>query len=64
MLRPDILNMIEEKVKSTLILIGTGKDLLKRITIERALRKKIGAHKLKSFCISEATIIGTKLQVI
>lgn len=48
-LRPDILNMIEEKVKSTLILIGTGKDFLKRITIERALRKKIGAHKTEKF---------------
>lgn len=63
-LRPDILNPTDEKVRSTITLIGTRKNFLNRIKIERGFTEKKWEHMiLKSFCIAEATTIGTKQQV-
>lgn len=41
-LRPDILNPTDEKVRSTITLIGTRKNFLNRIKIERGFMEKNG----------------------
>jgi hypothetical protein len=40
-IKPDIVNLIEEKVENTLEYIGTGDNLLNRISMTQALRSTI-----------------------
>jgi hypothetical protein len=51
-IKPDTLNVIEEKVRKSLELIGTGRNFLNRTPMVRALRSKIDKWdliKLESF---------------
>ena len=52
-IKPDTLNLIEEKVGKSLELIGTGGNFLKRTPMAHALRSRIDnwdLMKLESFC--------------
>ena len=52
-IKPDTLNLIEEKVGKSLELIGTGRSFLNRTPMAHALRSRIhkwDLMKLESFC--------------
>jgi hypothetical protein len=52
-IKPDILNLIEEKVRNNLELIGTGGNFLNRTPMAHALRLRIDKWdlmKLEIFC--------------
>ena len=60
---PATLNLIEEKVASTLELIGTGNHFLNRTPAAQTLRETINKClklKLKSFCKAKDTVNKTK----
>ena len=64
-IKPDTLNLIEEKVGKSLELIGTGGNFLNRTPMTHALRSTIDKWdlmKLKSFCKAKPTINKTKQQ--
>ena len=64
-IKPDTLNLIEEKVGKSLELIGTGGNFLNRTPMAQALRSTIDKWdlmKLKSFCKAKPTINKTKQQ--
>ena len=51
-LRPDTLNLIEEKVRNSVELVGTGKDFPNRTQRAKAVKMTINEYdliKLKSF---------------
>jgi hypothetical protein len=52
-IKPDTLNLIEEKVGKSLVLIGTGEIFLNRTPMAHSLRSTINKWdliKLESFC--------------
>jgi hypothetical protein len=52
-IKPDTLNQIEEKVRKSLEIIGTGGNFLNRTPMAQALRSRIDKRdhiKLESFC--------------
>ena len=58
-------NLIEEKMRNSLELIGTGKDFLNRTPLAQALRSTINKWdlmKLKSFCKAKDIVNRTKSQ--
>ena len=60
-IKPDTLNLIEEKVRNTLEHIGTGDNFLNRTPMSQALRSTIDKWdlvKLKSFCKAKDTNIN------
>ena len=64
-IKPDILNLIEEKVGKNLEHMDTGENFLNRIPIAYALRSKIDKWdliKLQSFCKAKDTVKRTKWQ--
>ena len=64
-IKPVALNLIEEKVGSTLECIGTGNNFLNRIPAAQTLRETINKWdllKLKSFCKAKDTVNKTKQQ--
>jgi hypothetical protein len=61
-IKPDTLNLIEEKVEQSLEYIGTGKIFLNRTPMAYALRSttdKWNLMKLKSFCKAKDTKKGS-----
>ena len=61
--KPDILNLIEEKVENSLEHIGAGENFLNRASIAQVIRSPINkGHpmKLKNFCKAKETIKITK----
>ena len=59
-IKPDTLNLIEEKVGKSLELIGTGRNFLNRTPMAQALRSrtdKWDLMKLESFCKAKDFII-------
>ena len=66
-IKPATLNLIEEKVGSTLERIGTGKHFLNRTPAAQTLRDTINKWdllKLKSFCKAKDTVNKTKSEKI
>jgi hypothetical protein len=64
-IKPDMLNLIAEKVGKNLKYIGTGKNFLNRAPMAQALRSTIDEYdliKLKNFCKAKATDSRTKWQ--
>ena len=64
-IKPDTLNLIEEKVGNSIEHIGTGEILLNRTPMAQAPRSTIDKWdviKLKSFCKAEDTVNRTKQQ--
>ena len=64
-IKPATLNLIEEKVGSTLELIGTGDHFLNITPIAQTLRETINKWdllKLRSFCKAKDMVNKTKLQ--
>jgi hypothetical protein len=64
-IKPDTLNLIEEKVGSGIECIGTGDNFLNRTPVRQALRSTItkwDIKTLKSFCKAKATAIWIKRQ--
>ena len=64
-IRPDTLNLKEEKVGKGLEHIGTGENFLDRTPMARALRSTVDKWnliKLKSFCNAKDTANRTKWQ--
>ena len=64
-IKPDTLNLIEEKVGKSLKLIGTRGNFLNRIPVSQALRSTIDKRdlmKTKSFCKPKDTINSTNRQ--
>jgi hypothetical protein len=64
-IKPDMLNLIVEKVGKSLEHFGTGENLLNRTLMAQALRsttEKWDLIKLKSFCKSKGTVSKTKQQ--
>lgn len=65
-IKPDTLNLIEEKVGKSLELIGTGENFLNRTPITQALRSTIDKWdfiKLKSFCNEKDNVNRTEWQL-
>ena len=63
--KPDMLNLIEKKVRNSLEHIGRGENFLYRTPMTQALRSTIdkwNLMKLKSFCKAKDTVNRTKLQ--
>ena len=61
-IKPDTLNLIKEKVRESLKLIGTGGNFLNRPPIAQALRSRIDKWdhmKLESFCKAKARVKKT-----
>ena len=61
-IKPDTLNLIEEKVGKSLELIGTGGNFLNRTPMAHALRSRIDKWdlmKLESFCKAKDTVNKT-----
>ena len=61
-IKPDTLNLIEEKVGKSLELIGTGGNFLNRTPMAQALRSRIDKWdlmKLKSFCKAKDIVSKT-----
>ena len=59
-MKSNALNLIEEKMRNSLELIVTGKDIQKRTLLAQTLRSTINKWdlmKLKSFCIAKDTVI-------
>lgn len=66
-MKPDQLNLKEDKVGNNLELKGPGKYILNRTHLAQTLRSKISKWiliKLKSFCITKDIIIQTKKKPI
>jgi hypothetical protein len=64
-LKPDMLNLIKEKVGKNLEHTGTGKNFLNRTPMSYAQRSTIDKWdiiKLKSFCKAKDTVNRTKQQ--
>jgi hypothetical protein len=64
-IKPDTLNLIEEKVGKSLEHIGTGERFSKRIPVAQALLSTIDKWdliKLKSFCTVNNTVNRTNYQ--
>ena len=64
-IKPDTLNLIEEKVGKSLELIGTGGNFLIRIPMAHALRSRIDKWdlmKLESFCKAKDIVNKTNQQ--
>ena len=64
-IRPDTLNLIEEKVGKSLEHMGTGENFLNRTLMTYALRSTIDKWdliKLQSFCKAKDTVNRTKQQ--
>jgi hypothetical protein len=64
-IKPDTLNLIEEKVGKSLELIGTGGNFLNRTPVAHALRSRIDKWdfiKLESFCKSKDIVNKTNRQ--
>jgi hypothetical protein len=63
-IKPDTLNLIEEKVGNSLKGIGTGENFLTRTPMVQDLRStdKWDLRKLKSFCKAKDTVNRTKWQ--
>ena len=64
-IKPDTLNLIEEKVGSTLEYIGTGNHFLNITPGAQTLRERINKWdllKLKSFCKAKDVVNKTKQQ--
>ena len=64
-IKPDTLNLIEEKVGKSLEHMGTGENFLSRTPMAYALRSTIDKWvliKLQSFCKVEDTVNKTKWQ--
>jgi hypothetical protein len=62
-IKPETLNLIEEKVGKSLEDMGTGKKFLNRTAVAHALIARINKWdliKLQSFCKAKATINKTK----
>jgi hypothetical protein len=66
-IKPDTLNLIEEKVGKNLEHIGTEENFLNRTSMVQSLRSSIDkwdSIKLKSFCKSKDTVNRTNWQPI
>jgi hypothetical protein len=64
-IKSDTLNLIEEKMRKSLELIGRGGNFLNRTPVAQALRLTIDKWdliKLKSFCKAKATVNRTNWQ--
>ena len=64
-IKPDMLNLIEEKVGESLKLMGTEENFLNKTPMAYALRSRINKWdliKLQSFCKAKDTINRTKEQ--
>jgi hypothetical protein len=64
-IKPDMLNLIEEKMGKSLEHIGTGENFLNRTQMAQALRSiidKWNLMKLKSFCKAKDTVNRKKQQ--
>jgi hypothetical protein len=64
-IKPDTLNLTEEKVKKSLEHMGTWENFLNRTPMACALRSKIDRWdliKLQSFCKAKDTVNRTKQQ--
>ena len=64
-IKPDTLNLIEEKVGKSLEIVGTGGNSVNRTPMAQALRSTIDQWdlmKLKSFCKTKDTVNTTKWQ--
>jgi len=64
-IKPDMFNLIEEKVDKSLKHIGLGQFFLNRTLMAYTLRSRIDKWdliKLQSFCKAKDTTIRTKLQ--
>ena len=64
-IKPDTLNLIEEKVGKSLELIGTGGNFLNRTPMAHALRSRIDKWdlmKLESFCKAKDIVNKTNWQ--
>ena len=64
-IKPDTLNLIEEKVGKSLELIGTGGNFLNRTPMAHALRSRIDKWdlmKLESFCKTKDIVSKTNPQ--
>jgi hypothetical protein len=62
-IKPETVNLIEEKVGKSLKDIGTGENILNRIAIACAVRSRIDKWdliKLQSFCKAKDTVNETK----
>ena len=61
---PDTLNLIEDKMRNSLELIGIGKDFLNRVLMAQSLKtiNKWCFMKLKRSCKATDTVIRTKCQ--
>ena len=62
-IKPDTLNLIEEKVGKNLEHMGTGENVLNRTPIAYVLRSRIDKWdliKLQSFCKAKDTVNRTK----
>jgi hypothetical protein len=58
-IKPDTLNLIEEKVGESLKHLGTGEKFLNRIPVTYALRSRINKRdliKLQIFCKAKGTV--------
>lgn len=60
-IKPDILNLTEEKMKSSIEFIGTGDGYFQAL---RSTIIKWGLIKLKSFCLAKNTFNWTKVKPI
>ena len=66
-IKPDTLNLIEEKVGKNLEFIGTGGNFLNRTPMAQALRSRIDKWnliKLESFCKAKDIVNKTNWQPI
>jgi hypothetical protein len=64
-IKPDTLNLKEEKVGKSLELIGTGGNFLNRTSMAHALRSRIdkwGLIKLENFCKAKDIVNKTNRQ--
>jgi hypothetical protein len=64
-IKPDILNLTEEKVVKSLEHIGTGDNFLNRPPMAQALRSRVDKWdlmELQSFCKTKDPIYKTKQQ--
>jgi hypothetical protein len=65
LLKPDTLNLIEEKVGKSLKHMGTGEKFLNRIPMAYALKSRTNKWdliKFQSFCKAKETVNRTKWQ--
>jgi hypothetical protein len=60
-IKPDTLNLIEEKLGKRLALIGTGRNFLNRTPVAHALKFKhlIDVMSLESFCKAKGIVNKT-----